>query len=212
VQGSRQQTTDTRLCHDLSVTHLACAAAILAGGKARRFGGQDKSRLVVEGLPIIVRQVQVLQRLARPIFVVAPHADRFADLGLEVHPDLIPDIGAIGGLYTALERSPEDAVLVVACDQPFLDEQILERLVALSAGADGAWLKTPAGVEPLLACYRRSARAAVREQIAQGRLKLGDLGKVLRMRDLDVHQAADGSPLERLLLNINSPEDYARVE
>jgi molybdopterin-guanine dinucleotide biosynthesis protein A len=194
------------------VTRLACAAAILAGGKARRFGGRDKSRLVVEGLPIIVRQVQVLQRLACPIFVVAPHADRFADLGLEVHPDLIPDIGAIGGLYTALERSPEEAVLVVACDQPFLDERILGRLVALSEGADGAWLKTPGGVEPLLACYRRRARAAVRQEIEAGRLKLGDLGGVLQIRELDVQDVPAVPPIDRLLLNINSPDDYARIE
>ena len=59
------------------------SAAILAGGQARRFGGQDKSRLVVHGRSIIVRQVEVLQRVADEVFVVARDPERFADLGLD---------------------------------------------------------------------------------------------------------------------------------
>ena len=117
------------------------SAAILAGGQARRFGGRDKSRLVVEGRPIIVRQLEVLQRVAHDIFIVGPRADRFADLGLPVYADLIPGHGALGGLYTALEVARNDAVLVVACDLPFLDAGLLARLVERSAGHDGAWVR-----------------------------------------------------------------------
>ena len=188
------------------------AAAILAGGKARRFGGRDKSRLVVEGLPIIVRQVQVLTRVARPVFVVAPHADRFGDLGLEVHPDLIPDIGAIGGLYTALERSPEETVIVVACDQPFLDEGVLRRLVGLAVDADGAWLRSPRGIEPLIACYRRQAGARIRQQIDADQRSLADLEHVLNMRVLEASDVMTGAAIDRLTANINSPDDYARIQ
>ena len=188
------------------------SAAILAGGKARRFGGRDKSRLVVEGLPIIVRQVQVLTRVARPVFVVAPHADRFGDLGLEVHPDLIPDIGAIGGLYTALERSPQEAVIVVACDQPFLEEEVLRRLVELTDDADGAWLRTPRGIEPLIACYRRQAVGTIRQQIDAGRHKLADLEHVLNMRVLAARDVMTEAAIDRLTANINTPDDYARIQ
>ena len=195
-----------------SVTCPLSAAAILAGGKARRFGGRDKSRLVVEGLPIIVRQMQVLTRVAHPVFVVAPYADRFRDLGLEVYPDLIPDIGAIGGLYTALERSPEESVIVVACDQPFLDEDVLRRLVELGGDADGAWLRTPKGVEPLIACYRRQSLAAIRGEIDAGRLKLADLEQVLDMRGLDAREVMTDRAIERLVANINTPDDYARIQ
>ena len=146
------------------------------------------------------------------MFVVAPHADRFRDLGLEVHPDLTPHIGAIGGLYTALERSPEETVIVVACDQPFLDEDVLRRLVTLADAADGAWLRTPRGLEPLIACYRRQARDAVRRQIDAGQHKLGDLAHVLNMRVLDARDVMTDDAIDRLAANINTPDDYARIQ
>jgi molybdopterin-guanine dinucleotide biosynthesis protein A len=102
--------------------------------------------------------------------------------------------------------------VVVACDQPFLDADVLSRLVALSAGADGAWLRTPAGVEPLIACYRRRARPPVRRAIDAGQLTLGNLAGVLEMRELDARDLPDAASLDRILANINSPDDYARIE
>ena len=194
------------------MTRPSCAAAILAGGKARRFGGQDKSRLLVGGVPIIVRQLDVLQLVARSVVVIAPEAARFADLGLPVYADLIPDIGAIGGLYTALEVAREELVFAVACDLPFLDAGVLTALADLASGADGAWVRTPRGVEPLLACYRRSARVTLRREIEAGRLKLADLGAALDMRELAGAELARFGPVDRLVANVNSPQEHAKIE
>ena len=185
----------------------------MAGGRASRFGGQDKSRLVIEGRSIIVRQVDVLQRVATEVLVVGGSPDRFADLGLTVVPDRVPDAGAMGGVYTALDAARADRVLVVACDLPFLHEGLLGRLAALAAGShDGAWVRGPRGIEPLLACYRREARARIRQEMAAGRLQLNRLDRVLRMAELgDGELRAFGAP-DRLLANVNSPADYARVQ
>ena len=147
------------------------AAAILAGGKARRFGGRDKSRLVVQSHSIINRQVDVLQQVVTQIFVVAADAGRFADLGLPVVPDLIPGLGALGGIHTAIERSPAERVIVIACDLPFLHPGLLARLADRCENHDAAWVHGPRGAEPLLACYRRTAGPAVRQAIDAGQLR-----------------------------------------
>jgi molybdopterin-guanine dinucleotide biosynthesis protein A len=156
--------------------------------------------------------VEILQRVAAAVFIVAPDADRFADLGLPVHPDLVPGAGAMGGLHTALEMSPADRVIVVPCDMPFLHEGLLGRLVELAGEADGAWVRTAHGVEPLLACYQRATRAAVKEAIDAGRLKLADLACVLRMREMDAAAVAAFGPADELLANVNDPADYGKVE
>jgi len=212
VQTRRHQTAHARLCHDLNMRDHPVTAAILAGGQARRFGGRDKSRLVVDGRSIIVRQIEVLQRITPDVFIVATETARFADLALPVHPDALPGAGAIGGLYTALEAASADRVIVVACDLPFLDEGMLGRLVELAAAGDGAWVRTPGGVEPLLACYRREARTTVRAEILAGRLKLQDLAVHLHMAELDAKELARFGPAARLLANINTPDDYARIQ
>jgi len=188
------------------------AAAIIAGGEARRLGGRDKSRLLVEGRPIIVRQVDVLQRVASEVFIVAPDPSRFADLGLPVRPDVVPGLGTLGGIHTALETTDADLVLVVACDLPFLHEGVLARLTTLAAGHDGAWVRTPRGAEPLLACYTRRALGPIRDRIAARALKAADLGGVLRMAELGPDELGVFGPIDRLLTNINTPEDYARVQ
>jgi molybdopterin-guanine dinucleotide biosynthesis protein A len=188
------------------------SAAILAGGKARRFGGRDKSRLVIEGRSIIVRQMEVLQRIAHDIFIVGPHADLYADLGPPVYADLLPGCGALGGLYTALEVAREDLVLTVACDLPFLDAGLLHRLVERSAGHDGAWVATPRGPEPVLACYRRDARARVLVQLRRGALKAAALGGTLDLAAVTAEDITEFGPIDRLLANVNTPEDFARIE
>jgi molybdopterin-guanine dinucleotide biosynthesis protein A len=187
-------------------------AAIVAGGGAGRFAGRDKSRLVVEGRTIIVRQLEVLQQVASRVSIVGALPERFADLEVAVVPDRVPGLGAIGGIYSALLSATSDSVLVVACDMPFLDAGLLRRLVILAADHDGAWVSTSRGIEPLLACYRRRAAERIGIAIEQGRLKAMSLGSTLDMAVLGEADLASHGSLDRLLANVNSPEDYARVQ
>jgi len=187
-------------------------AAIVAGGQARRFGGADKSRLIVEDRPIIVRQLEVLRRITSSVVIIANDAARFADLNLPVHADAIPGSGALGGLYTALVHATADRVLVVAGDLPFLDDRLLSQLAHLAGGADGAWVRTARGPEPFLACYRRSARDRVRGRLESGHLRAQDLSQVLTMLEMDGAAVAEFGPVSRLLANVNTPADHARLQ
>jgi len=192
--------------------HDRTAAAIIAGGAARRFAGRDKCRLVIEGGTIIVRQVDVLQRVASELVIVGSPPYRFADLGLPVHADVRPGLGVIGGIYTALSCTTSDRVITIACDMPFLVPALLARLAELSAAHDGAWVRTSRGPEPLVACYERHALPKILAAIDAGRLKAGDLGSTLDLAELDRAAVDVFGSADRLLANINTPEDYARVQ
>ena len=196
------------------MTDSSIAAAILAGGRARRFGGRDKSRLVVGGRPIIVRQVEVLQRIAGRTFIVGNDAARYADMDLDVHPDRVADAGALGGIYTALvSAAPAERVIVVACDMPFLDAALIRRLATLAADTDmdGAWVRTARGPEPLLACYRASAAETIRRELDAGRMRARDLDQVLRLAVVSEEELARYGATDKLLLNVNSPEEYEKA-
>ena len=212
MQTCRRETSDVPLCHDAFMCGSTTAGAIVAGGGARRFGGQDKGRLVVEGRTIIVRQVEVLQRVASELLIVAPDAARFADLPVSVVSDRQPGLGAIGGIDAALHATPLAQVIVIACDLPFLTSDLLAHLVALSVGRDGAWIRTNRGVEPLVACYHTAARTRVTAYIEGGGRKASDLGGVLDMAELTSPDLDRFGAPSRLLANINTPDDYARVQ
>jgi molybdopterin-guanine dinucleotide biosynthesis protein A len=91
---------------------------------------------------------------------------------------------------------------------------VLGRLVdlAMADDADGAWVRTARGVEPLIAAYRRRARAAMQAAIARGEFAAHALGGVLRMRELTGAELAAFGPIERTVTNLNTPADYARVQ
>jgi molybdopterin-guanine dinucleotide biosynthesis protein A len=211
VQTGGQQSAKSGLCHD-RLMEASTTAAIVAGGQARRFGGRDKSRLVVEGRSIIVRQLEVLQQVAGCIYVVGGPQGRFSDLGLRTVPDAIPGAGALGAIYTALVAAPSDAVLVLACDIPFLHAGLLHRLVELSTGRDGAWISGQRGIEPLLACYRQVATDRIRARLHAGLFKATDVAHVLDMGSVTSAELAAFGSEDRLLTNLNTPDDYARVQ
>lgn len=190
------------------------AAAIIGGGAATRFGGRDKSRLVIDGLSIINRQVAALQPLVGEIFIVASQEERFADTPWRVIPDAFPGTGVIGAIATALRATEAELVVAIACDLPFLPEALLARLIELAGGpgADAAWVRTALGPEPLVACYRTSAATAVCQAIADGQLRASALGERMVIREIGTDELRTFGTPERLLANINSPDDLSTIE
>ncbi len=184
------------------------AAAILAGGLARRMGGLDKAALDVGGRTIGERLLAVLRELAAPVFVVGERA-RWPD-DVRVVPDEIPGAGALGGIYTAIVASPCERVLVVGCDMPFLSRGFLERLAG-TEGADVVIPRSAHGYEPLCAVYTKACAAGIRERIAGGDLRAALRPEGVRVTEIGPDVLAAYDPDGLLLANINTPHDYARI-
>lgn len=193
---------------------MQTAAAIIGGGAATRFGGRDKSRLVIGGLSIINRQAVALQPLVSEIFIVASQAERFSDTPWRVVPDAFPGTGVTGAIATALGATTADLVVAIACDLPFLPEGLLRRLIERAAepGADGAWVRTRSGPEPLVACYRTASAGKVREAIEAGELRAGALDGRLAIREIGEAELREFGDPARLLANVNSPNDLSTIE
>jgi molybdopterin-guanine dinucleotide biosynthesis protein A len=187
------------------------AAAILAGGRARRFGGEQKSILRVGGVRIIDRQVAVLRDIADPVFVVAPHPAPYADLGLEVTPDLIPGCGALGGIYTAIVRSPRDRTIVVACDMPFLSGALLRYLAEFSDG-DLVIPRSRRGYEPLCAVYGSTCAGPIRRRIDAGSLQASELPEGVKVVEIGPEIIERYDPDDLMFVNVNTPHDFAHAQ
>jgi molybdopterin-guanine dinucleotide biosynthesis protein A len=184
------------------------AAAILAGGQARRLGGLDKKSLAIGGPSILERQLAALRRVADPVFVVGG-SRALAPPALRHVPDAIAGAGALGGIYTAIVESPHDRTLVVACDMPFLAPALLARMAA--EDADVVIPRGERGYEPLCAIYTKACAAGMRARIERGQLQASLLPVGVRVVELgrDVIDAYD--PDGFAFVNINTPHDYARA-
>ncbi|HSC28813.1 MAG TPA: molybdenum cofactor guanylyltransferase [Vicinamibacterales bacterium] len=186
------------------------AAAIVAGGAARRMDGVHKATLELGGIRIIERQLGVLGGVADPVFVVAMDAGPFAGLGVEVVADAIPGCGALGGIYTAIVASPRDRTFVVACDLPFLRAELFERMASVS-GADLVIPRTVRGLEPLCALYSRSCAEPIRNRLRRGLLEARAALEALCVVEIGPETLARIDPDDLLFTNLNTPHDYARA-
>ena len=109
---------------------ITISAVILAGGKARRMGGQDK------GLQILGKQSliqHVINRLQPQIHDISINANQnqteYAKFGFPVSSDELPDFqGPLSGMLTALEKSKSDFILFTPCDTPFFPTNFLDKL------------------------------------------------------------------------------------
>ena len=182
----------------------ALAAAILAGGHARRLGGVNKGTLTVGATAIIDRQLEVLRALATDVFVVGREDPAWESRGLRVVHDKVPDAGPLGGIYTAIVQSPCERTLVVACDMPFLSDALLRRLAAVQ-DADLVIPRRARGYEPLCAIYSRVCAPDIRARIDRGAYEASTLPAGVRVIELNVDN-------DLIFVNVNTPHDYERAK
>jgi molybdopterin-guanine dinucleotide biosynthesis protein A len=184
------------------------SAAILAGGQARRLGGQDKSALIVDGVRFIDRQIAALRPLTDRIVLVGYRGSGPAPLPVEI--DRWPGTGALGALGTALSVAQTDRVLVLACDLPFVTTEFLAFLAAVDRAATAVIPVWHGQWQPLCAMYARRAASPIAAAIARG-----DRGVIATVEQLEP-RLVGGDELtpfdraDRLLANINTLEELAR--
>jgi molybdenum cofactor guanylyltransferase len=200
-------------------TPARCTGAIIAGGRATRFGGVAKGLELVGGVRVIDRAAAALRESCDDLIIVAndPSATQWIP-GVRVVSDVRPGFGALGGVHAALAcitssagATPTTAAaLVLAWDSPFVPGGLLRALrdAGEAAGADAAVPRSnsPWGFEPLCAWYRGSCAATVERHLDSGDLHAGSW-----LRDVNAIQV-DSSPWgdpDEIFFNVNSAEDLA---
>ncbi len=188
------------------------AGIVLAGGRAVRMGGGDKTLLPLGGRPLLAH---VLDRLIPQVGATAINANgdaaRFAAFGLPVLADSVPGFpgplaGVLAGMDWAAERGAQ-SVVCVAGDTPFLPRDLVTRLAAAGACAlaaspdDAGSLRRHPGV----ALWPVALRIDLRAALARGEYKVGQFAQD--------HGAAVAAFLESPdpFYNINTPEDLDRA-
>jgi molybdopterin-guanine dinucleotide biosynthesis protein A len=193
---------------------IEAAAAVLAGGRSSRFGG-DKALVAFDGEPLIARLCRELRAQFQAVALVAKSADAYASI-VPSEVSRVVDASAestpLVGLEAALEWSPYDAVFLLGCDMPFgaspgVVSRLHERL-ADAAAASFTWRGHP---EPLCAFYRRTTcLPAVRALRAQGRglrQVLSAAGAILVPYEEACPADHDGLPFQ----DLDTPEDLRRL-
>ena len=188
-------------------------AAILAGGRARRFGGRPKALLPIGGLRIIDRLLAALRPVVDEVVIIARDDEDapYRALGVPIRHDVLPGTGPLGGIYTALAATTASRTLVVAADMPFLNARFLAHLLDAGRDVDIAIPRTHDGYQPLCASYAAACADAIRRRLDENRLAVHGVLEDARVREIGPAEMARIDPTGMLCFNVNTPTDYARA-
>jgi len=186
------------------------ATIILAGGRSLRMGGGHKALLPLGQGRVIDH---VLDRLRPQCDVIALSAngdpDPWADLGLPILPDSLPDHpGPLAGVLAGMDWAAgmgASRVLTVAADTPFVPHDLWDRL----AEAPGLRIASDeAGkIQPTIGLWPVALREDLRAALRRGERKVAMWA---------MQNGAGVVPFADTVLpaffNINTPEDLAQAE
>lgn len=181
---------------------------VLAGGQARRMGG-DKATLVVEGRRLIDRAIEVLQSVCGEV-VVAARDRPLEGLDVSVLQDAQGE-GPLAGIVAGLCWAKTPLVAVLAVDMPRASAAVFDRLAAAHRDEPAVAPRAGGVVQPLHAVYATAAAGRFAALLASGERspqaalqRLGAL--VLEPADYD----PDGDA-GQFWANVNSPADLRRL-
>ena len=188
--------------------------AIQAGGESSRMGS-DKALLTFLGQPLILRLLNRLAWIADEILVTSNQPEHYRFLGLTPVADLVPGVGALGGLYTALSAAAHPFVAVVACDMPFASPELFLAELALlrETGADAVVPRLEQGLETFHAVYRaETCLPHVRKAVEAGLKRADAWFPEVNTRYLTAGEIHPFDPDSLAFMNINTPEELKLAE
>ena len=107
---------------------METSGIILAGGKGLRLGRRDKASEIVNHGRLLERVISKVNFLEQIIIVTADAEYILPELKITPTPKIVTDIypgkGPLVGIYSGIRASESRYNLVVACDMPFLNQDL----------------------------------------------------------------------------------------
>lgn len=186
---------------------------VLAGGKGLRLS-RSKPAEIIGGKSLIQRVVERLKGLSSQILIVISQEplDLLGDGEIEIVKDIYPGKGPLGGIYTGLMASRSSHNLVVACDMPFINIELVRYMIELSPDFDVVVPRLEKGkVEPLHAVYSKSCLNPIRSQLERDQLRIACLLDTLNVRYVERAECQSFDPELLSFFNINCQSDLDRA-
>jgi molybdopterin-guanine dinucleotide biosynthesis protein A len=192
---------------------MAVTGIILAGGKNLRFG-RTKALEQVGNVMLIERVAKRILPLVDQLIIVTAGKEHSlpTDLGAVFINDIYPDGGALGGIYSGLTVSKNDCNLVVACDMPFLNTELLQHLIFLSPAYEAVVPRlAPNLLEPLHAVYSRKCIPVIRKCLDRNERVISTFLNEVKCLYVEAAECRQYDPNLHSFFNINNQNDLSKA-
>jgi molybdopterin-guanine dinucleotide biosynthesis protein A len=190
---------------------MKVTGVIQAGGRSTRMGGAPKALIAVGGRRIVDRVLDVMRAVSDDVLLVTNTPDLYAGLGLPMVPDVFPDHGSLGGIYSGILAAGGDVAFTVACDMPFLLPEVARLVTGRAQEADVVIPQVGGQLETLHACYSKACLGPIEARLRARQLKIVGFFQDVRVITIPSEAVAQFRDPEVVFMNVNTPEDLARA-
>jgi molybdopterin-guanine dinucleotide biosynthesis protein A len=178
--------------------------------------GRVKALERINEQSLIERTIDCLSTVSQELLVVTSQ-EQFrliaaARLKWKLIVDIYPGKGALGGIYTGLKSADSFYSLVVGCDMPFLNRDLLCYLIELAPSFDVVIPRIDDMLEPLHAVYSRDCLAPIKELVGKDRLEISQLFELVKTRYVDKDEIERFDPRRLSFFNINTLDDIKKAK
>ena len=179
--------------------------------------GENKALLRLGGDSLIGHVIGRMRLVTDELLLITNSPDEYSHLGLPMHTDIVPDTGALGGVYTGLSSASHDTALCVACDSPFLAPRLLTYLISVLQEHDVAMPyttsrnETQITLQTLCAAYSKRCLSIIERMLQESELRVHALQEWANIKRVppEIWQRFDRDGMS--FFNINTPEDFDRA-
>ncbi len=188
----------------------AVTGLVLAGGLARRMGGQDKGLVELLGRPMIEYVLDALTPQVGQVLINANrNLDRYAAFGHPVVPDTLDGfLGPLAGVLAGLRSLETEFLLTVPCDAPLVAHDLARRMheACIDAQADVAVATDGRRQQPVFLLLHARVAPGLESYLAAGGRKIDTWFQQLNLAEADLSDAPD------TFVNVNDPDERQRLE
>jgi len=189
------------------------ACSILAGGKCSRMGGENKAFLRIDNNNILELAINVLDQIFDEIIIVTNSPDEFSSFKdkCEIITDVLKDKGPLGGIYSALLYTKQEALFVVPCDMPYLNTKLIQKEISTFSKSNCDALVPRVGkyMEPIHSIFSKRIVNELYSFLNSDQKYY--IRKFLNNIDVQYFNLEDSHFHNQVFTNINTPEELERI-
>ncbi|WP_412987717.1 molybdenum cofactor guanylyltransferase [Pontimicrobium sp. IMCC45349] len=179
---------------------------ILAGGKSSRMG-TDKGFLLLNKKPFVKYSIDALEPLVSEIIIVSDN-EAYDAFGVKRVDDIMKDAGPIAGIYSGLVASKNEYNIILSCDIPLVNSNLLKKLVlAIDDISEIIQVESNGKSMPLIAMYKKACKDIFKEVFDTGERRLRMAIKACNSKNITLETKE-----EVLTTNVNTKDQFKTVE
>ncbi len=185
-------------------------AAIIAGGKSRRFGA-PKALVRLGNESLLDHALRLAGQISSRALLNYGEINIYEDKNVPLVGDVLPGCGPLGGIYSVLQAAQTPWVAVLPCDLPLLPAQVYRILFERRQKNRPVSACSERGLEPLVSIWPKTLAGALEARLRKGDFALQTVIRELRGVEISMPQELPGYRAE-FFLNVNRKEDLEQIE